>query len=232
MKKTLGTLIVVALLLSSLIPVFATEVQPTKASETTPALIQAGIDLAIKEWDEHDGKALSRLGKKNKFSKWQCGTGPGCDIGWCGAFIGYCFDTSAVPMADFRECVVLEDGRPFTVRASSVGKIYTGFENMERLTNIPKPGYIAVYGKQKGYAYYHVGLVTDVKDMGEGKYMVSTVEGNVTSRIKRYTYLYDSSDKMNNYTDTPDEYQTDPDTFYYEKHADNWRITTFCQTWF
>ena len=205
--------------------------EPVAVLNDTPALIQAAIDLALAEWTENEGKTFSRLGSKNKFSRWQCGTGSGCNIGWCGAFVGYCLDNAGVPMDVYNKSVPHDGGVPYAVRAAGVGKIYTGYQKMERLSDIPKPGYLVIYGKKGGYAYLHIGMVTAVTDRGDGTYIIQTVEGNVSNRIKRYCYLYDKNGGKKNFLECPAELQTEPDTFQYSPHDKNWMITTFCQTW-
>ena len=37
-----------------------------------------------------------------------------------------------------------------------------------------------------------MALVTAVQPLGEGKYILDTVEGNLNARIRRYQYIYDS----------------------------------------
>ncbi len=197
-----------------------------------PPLVQDAVTLALSEWSENRGKTFSRLGKYNKYSRWQCGTGPKCNIGWCGAFLGYCFDTAHVPMDSEHKSVPHESGEAYAVHAAGVGKIYTGFKNMNRLTDVPRAGYPVIYGEKGGYQYLHVGLVTHVLPLGDEKYIVSTVEGNVSSRIKRYTYLYDKNGGKNNFLDCPEAYRTDDNIDQYTKHNKDWSITTFCQTWF
>ncbi len=205
---------------------------PLPVADDVPDVVRAAIELALTEWQENLGKTFSRLGSKNKFSRWQCGTGSGCDIGWCGAFVGYCLDNAGVPMDDYRKSVPHEDGTPYAVRAAGVGKIYTGYQNMIRLSDTPRPGSLVIYGKKGGYAYLHVGMVTAVTDLGDDTYIVQTVEGNVSSRIKRYCYLYDKYGDKKNFQACPEEYQTSPDIFQYTPHNKDWMITTFCSTWF
>ncbi len=195
-----------------------------------PLSIRDTIALALKEWEENLGKTFTQ---RNKYTAWYCGTGPKCYFGWCGGFVSYCLDTSGVPMDEPTESVPHESGEPYAVRAAGVGKILKGFTKMERVTNIPRPGYLVIYGKRDYYNYMHVGMITDVEDLGEGLYLVSTVEGNMSSRIKRYCYLYDSNDTTeHNYREPDEEYQTDPDTFQYTIHQKEWFIYAICQTWF
>lgn len=204
-----------------------------KPDASVPEAIRNAIEFTLNEWQENVGTRFSRLGSKNKYSRWQCGTGSGCDIGWCGAFVGYCLDTCGIPMDDYKASVPHESGEPYSVRAAGVPKIYTGFENMNRLSDVPKPGYLVIYGRKGGYAYTHVGMVTGVRDLGDDKYIVQTVEGNVSSQIKRYCYLYDKNAGKSNYKQCPEDFRLMPDVFNkYQKHQNDWMITTFCATWF
>ncbi len=199
-----------------------------------PDLINDAIDLAFTQWEEDAArgtKKFSRLGKYNKYSYWQCGSGAGCDIGWCGAFLGYVYDHAHVPMDVPTESVPHEGGIPYSVHAAGVGKIYTGFSKMERLSMIPRPGYFVVYGQQKGYAYKHIGLVVDVDPLDGGLYLIKTIEGNMSSTIRRYCYLYDSNEKVKNLKPCPEEYVRDDAGINAYEHVKNWNITAFCQTW-
>ena len=197
-----------------------------------PDAINTVIDFALDEWRAADNKTFSRAGSKNKYSYWQCGKGPKCNIGWCGAFLGYVFDTCGVPMDEPTKSVPHESGEPYSVHAAGVGKINKGFENMKRLSSTPQPGYLVIYGEQKAYGYKHIGLVTDVDDLGGGVYLLKTVEGNMSNRIKRFCYLYDTNESLKNTKPCPAEYRrTDGEINDYE-HIKKWRITTFCQTWF
>ncbi len=197
-----------------------------------PDQINTVIDFALGEWREAANKAFSRAGSKNKYSFWQCGKGPKCNIGWCGAFLGYVFDTCGVPMDEPTKSTPHESGEPYSVRAAGVGKINKGFERMNRLSMIPQPGYLVVYGEQRGYGYKHIGMVTDVDDLGNGVYLLKTVEGNMSNRIKRYCYLFDSNEKQRNTKPCPKEYIRDDGEINDYEHIKKWNITTFCQTWF
>ena len=184
-----------------------------------PDLINGALDLAFTQWEEDAAKGtkkFSRLGKYNKYSYWQCGSGSGCDIGWCGAFLGYVYDNAGVPMDKPADSVPHEGGVPY---------------NMERLSMVPQPGYFVIYGQQKGYAYKHIGLVADVDDLGGGQYLIKTVEGNMSSTIRRYCYLFDSNEELKNLQPCPEEYVREDAGINAYEHVKNWNITTFCQTW-
>ena len=94
----------------------------------------------------------------------------------------------------------------------------------------------------KAYLTTHIGSVVEVEDRGGGIYAVTTVEGNMSNTVKRYTYLYDSN-KSNHQitTDTrkhlqenmsmlPESEHTDP-LCQYELHTDHWSVFGFGATW-
>lgn len=228
---------------------FIVEVEVTAASDPVPALIRNAIDTAVREWRENLGKTFSREPRYNKYTKWW-----GYECGWCGAFASYCLDAAGVPLEPtdtYKKVKPTADGEPHGLREAAVPKLDTGFGNMDRLTqDDPRPGYLVIYGRRdsksngntvSAYAFVHVGLITDVRDLGEGRFLLSTVEGNLSSRIKRFTYVYDANAPANknkpdaktnnNMSAAPQEYQTDPD-IQYEPHQATWYVTEFCRTWY
>lgn len=198
-----------------------------KTEAQTPPLVQAGIDFALKEWENSLGRSI---GKSNKYTKWYCGKE--CAFGWCGAFASYCLFKAGLPMEYWRESLFQSDGAPHAVKEADVLKLLRGYTNMDRVSRIPRPGYLVIYGKKNGYATLHTGLVTAVTPKGEGVYALETAEGNMSSRIKRYSFLYDSrAAQDNNCQSLPEEAQTQKDVFQYAPHAEGWYVNTFCQTW-
>ena len=197
-----------------------------------PAEVEAGIAVALQEWEEYLAAGRS-IPKSNKYTKWRCGRA--CEFGWCGAFVNYSLDMAAVPMESRENSVLQLDGLAFAVREAAVPKIMEGFKKMDRWGYIPQPGYEVVYGRRGGYATMHVGLVTAVTSLGEGRYEVQTVEGNMGPRIRRYHYIYDAfADNFEkNMSELPKVQQTDKDSFTYVPHLDGaWYVTGFGQTWY
>lgn len=197
-----------------------------------PAEIEQVIEKAIAEWQEAANAAFP---KYNKYTQW---FNPAAKngFGWCGAFVGFQFDEAGIEMnPEYRakSAPPLPDGSLFAVRQASQTKLYEGFESRNRLSNIPRPGYYIIYGRRGSTPYTHVGLITAVQDMGEGVYMLDTVEGNLNARIRRYRYLYNSlaERKDRNITQIPADLQTEPDTYLY-KYVDNFYINVFGQTWY
>ncbi len=142
------------------------------------------------------------------------------------------------PTDTYKKLKPTESGEPHGVREAAVPKLDTGFSNMGRITNIPRPGYLVLYGRRESkslaaYAFVHVGLITDVVDRGDGTYLIYTVEGNLSSRIKRFCYLYDANAPANrNMADAPQDAQTDPATYQYTPQQNTWYVKEFCMTWY
>ncbi len=127
----------------------------------------------------------------------------------------------------------LLDGGLFAVRQASQTKLYEGFQSRNRLSNLPREGYYIIYGKRGSTPYTHVGLITKVVEQGQGVYLLETVEGNLGSRIKRFSYLYDSlaEKKERNITSLPEGMQTQPELFNYT-YVKDFYINAFGQTWY
>lgn len=211
----------------------------TVSADPVPPVIREAIQVAIREWEELGEKKLPQDPKGNKFTKWwkyACG--------WCGAFANYCMDQAGVPLEPtdtYRKLKPREGGIPYSIREAAVPKLYTGFENMERISNIPRPGYLIIYGAKGYYDFVHVAIVSDVIDRGNGVYQIFTVEGNMGSTVKRYSFLYDSNAKQDkNLSLLPESEWTEPDIYHYDEPRRtkkdgkyyNWFVKAFCQTWY
>lgn len=212
-----------------------------KEADPVPALIRRAIEIGIQEWADANGEPFPRSDSNkphrgNKYTVWW-----GYDCGWCGAFANYCLDMAGVPLEPtdtYKKLKPTESGEPHGVREAAVPKLDTGFSNMGRITNIPRPGYLVLYGRRESkslaaYAFVHVGLITDVVDRGDGTYLIYSVEGNLSSRIKRFCYLYDANAPANrNMADAPQDAQTDPATYQYTPQQNTWYVKEFCMTWY
>jgi len=153
---------------------------PGEVIQDVPVLIQHLLDLAYSEMIETDGRELK---KKNKYTKWR----NNYEYGWCGGFITYCMLQLDIPQQTHTKIKEGEVDGIVHVKEAGVGKLYTGYEKMNRVTRIPQKGFIAVYGNtDKKFAgvtgFYHVGLVWDVELLPDGKYRITTIEGNVGSK--------------------------------------------------
>jgi hypothetical protein len=200
-------------------------------SENVPTeLMKKAIAIAENEFVTLDLKGIKRV---NKYSKWYNNSSNG--FGWCGAFVGWCFEEAGVPMFRVGAAEKVTDDLTYAVSEAAVGKILKGYQKMERTTNIPRPGYMVIYSvTHKSYDNRHTGLVVDVEDLGDSRYLLTTIEGNMSSRVKKYQYYYDGSEaaaqKQENMQALPKDMQVD-DKICYKLHSDDWFIKVFCQTY-
>ncbi len=194
-------------------------------------LMKKAIAIAENEFVTLDLKGIKRA---NKYTKWYTGK-DGVAFGWCGAFVGWCFEEAGVPMSRVGNAEKVADELTYAISEAGVGKILKGYQAMERLTSIPRPGYMVIYSvTKKSYNNIHTGLVVDVEDLGDGRYLLTTIEGNVSSRVKKYQYYYDSSEeaaqKQKNMEPLPEEMQVD-EKISYKLHSKDWFVKVFCQTY-
>lgn len=197
-----------------------------------PPELQAAIDTAISEWALADGQAFP---KYNKYTKWYNEAAKN-GFGWCGAFVGYAYAQTGIemnPEYKQKKAPPLPDGTPFAVRQASQTKLFEGFQSRNRLSNIPEKGYYIIYGRKGSTPYTHIALITDVQAQGDGTYILQTVEGNLNSRIKRYSYLYDSlaAKKEKNIQPLTKDMRTQGDIFLYD-YVSEFYINCFGQTWY
>ncbi len=183
----------------------------------------------------------AKLPKYNQYAKWYYGRKK--EVGWCAVFTIYCANASGnLPLG---EKEVDTENPPMVqfFREGQVGNQYDGFWSLDRFVDVPKPGYLVIYADMSNaYRTVHIGSVTDVQDMGDGIYAVTTVEGNMSNTVKSYCFLYDSNKANNligtedrnklqyNMTELPEDQQTDP-LVQYTLHTDHWSVFGFCQTW-
>ena len=183
----------------------------------------------------------AKLPKYNQYAKWYYGRKK--EVGWCSVFTIYCANASGNQPLGEKEVDVENPPMVQYFREGQVGNQYDGFNAMGRFVDVPKPGYLVIYADMSNaYRTTHIGSVTDVKDMGDGLYAVTTVEGNMSNTVKSYSFLYDSN-KTNhligtedrnklqyNMAELPEEMQTDP-LVQYTLHTDHWSVFGFGQTW-
>lgn len=212
--------------------------QITVSDDALPETVKNYVYVLRREFYE---VKRARLPKYNKYAKWYYGKKK--EVGWCSVFTIYCanasgnepikkgdVDLSQVPMVQY-----LKEGQ--------VGNQFDGFMDMARFVGVPKPGYLVIYADMSNaYRTVHIGSVVDVRDMGDGIYAVTTVEGNMSNSVKSYCYLYDSNKDnhlvgtekglklQNNMAELDEAEQTDP-LVQYELHTDHWSVFGFCQTW-
>ena len=194
-------------------------------------LMKKAIAIAENEFVTLD---LRGIKKANKYSKWYTRKDD-VPIGWCGAFVGWCFEEAGVPMSRVGAAKKVPDDATYAISEAAVGKILKGYQKMERTTNFPRPGYMVIYSvTNKSYNNIHTGLVVDAEDLADGRYLLTTIEGNVSSTVKKYQYYYDSSEeasqKQENMQALPSDMQVDEKTCY-TLHDEDWFVKVFCQTY-
>ena len=219
----------------------------TEVVQDIPETIQKVLDLAYEQLVETDGAELK---EKNKFTEWR----NKYKYGWCGGFITWLMLQLEVPQEVKNKVPKGEVEGLYHVKEAGVGKLYSGYEKINRITRIPQKGFIAVFGTSKAVKgsgvtpYYHVGLVYDVEKLEEGLYRITTIEGNVTSpgddthkkaghTVRMYTrdYHLNAEKKADNMTLVPESERTKEENvlFSYGYTYDNKYLyhTIFLMPW-
>ena len=192
----------------------------TEVVQDIPETIRQVLDLAYEQLVETDGAELK---KRNKFTEWR----NKYEYGWCGGFITWLMLQEEVPQDVGSKVPKGEVEGLYHVKEAGVGKLYSGYEKINRITRIPQKGFLAVFGTSKAVKgsgvtpYYHVGLVYDVEKQEDGVYRITTIEGNVTSpgddtrkkashTVRMYTrdYHLNAEKKADNLTLVPEAERT------------------------
>lgn len=177
----------------------------TEVVQEVPAEIQTVLDIAYDEWLETDGRELKLL---NKFTEWR---GAGIDFEWCGGFVTWCMIQGDLPMAEFGKIKEGEVEGLYHCKEAMPSKMATGYLKMNRTTKIPRKGFVICYGN-KSTKFWHVGIVYDIEMLPDGKYRLTTIEGDVQSTVKMFIYDYDPYAEKNNLTLVPKEERTKEET--------------------
>lgn len=202
----------------------------SQVMETVPDEIQALLDLAYKEYTTLNGKTLSKV---NKYTEWR---GKGVGFGWCGGFITWCTLQLGIPQDRLKNMKEEPKTGIQHVKEASVGKLLRGYQKMGRSTDIPQKGFLVVYAVRKTLNMTtHIGLVWDVEDLGNGKYRITTIEGNMSSRVKMYVHDYDrfAADRTRNMATIPESERTREESpiFNYRLQSEEWYINCFLMPW-
>ncbi len=178
----------------------------TEVIQDIPEEIQKVLDIAYEDWQTVDGK---RQKNPNKYTKWRNNG----QFGWCGGFITWCMLEAGIPQAEWQKTEIGEVEGVHHVKEAGVGKLVTGYLRMFRTTMIPQKGFIMVYGKKGNNGLWHVGLVYDVELLDNGKYRLTTIEGNVGSSVRMFIQDYDPNvRKRDNLAAVPKEERTREET--------------------
>ena len=210
----------------------------TVQADAMPEAIKSLVYVANREYYTVQ---RARLPKYNQYAKWYYGKKK--EVGWCSVFTIWCANASGTEPLKEASLTAVPDSGILLFREGQVGNQYDGFQKFGRFTGVPRAGYTVIYGDlSNSYRTTHIGIVVDAQAVGDGQYRVTTVEGNMSNSVKRYTYLYDSN-KANhtvgvekgkklqrNMADLPLAEQTDP-LCQYTLHTDHWCVFGFGATW-
>ena len=238
-------------LLTGVLSLAAAEPEPTATPEPVqlpahisepPAVIRKMIDIALEEWETLDGNALPL---SNKYTKWV----NDAEWGWCAGFTSWCAKQAGVPQESLAQILQKPEGSSepvFSCSAVSPGKLLRAFQHMHRTTMIPQKGFFAVYGDRYNFTV-HIGLVADVKLLPDGRYRLTTIEGNMKSTVRMYIADYESVDvyyeqhhrpKHSNLSAVPEEERDGENTSVRtwqlrvsDTDGSDWYITCFLMTW-
>lgn len=212
--------------------------QVTVSDDALPELIKNYIYVLNREFYT---VKRARLPKYNQYAKWYYGRKN--EVGWCSVFTIYCANAAGANPIKVADLETEGESPVQFFREGQVGRQYDGFLEMDRFVSVPKPGYLVIYADMSNaYRTVHIGSVTDVEDLGDGLYAVTTVEGNMSNSVKSYCYVYDSNKPnhmvgvekglklQNNMSELPEQMHSDP-LVQYELHTDHWSVFGFCQTW-
>lgn len=201
--------------------------------EEMPLTARNFVLTARAEFEKHP---FEKLPKANEYTKWYYEDKR--EIGWCSVFQIYCAYHSGMQLIKHKQDVTVAPGETISAMEGRVGNVYYVFDahgrwqQADKMEAIPKPGYIVVYGKRGSTPYTHVGIVESVKEIGDGVYELTTVEGNVNSTIKRMNYRYDATPKRKYYNmSVVPEGEITQENCQYTLHNKEWYVTGFGATW-
>ena len=208
-----------------------------------PEVIRNMLNIAYGEWESLGGKTLK---KSNKYTKWR----NNAEWNWCAGFVTWCMLEAEVPQEEQKTILSWEEGPVSGVlhcKASAPARLLEAYSHMRRTTRVPQKGYIVLYGEEYNKTV-HVGLVYDVQLLPDGRYRLTTIEGNMGNTVKMYIYDYDADSDFsykNKYPDNsnvspvPEEEQTEETSKIktYSIHVKSknkkkpWYITCFLAPW-
>ena len=184
---------------------------------------------------EFEKNNWTKLPKNNEYTKWYYHDNR--EIGWCSVFQIYCAYHSGLQLIRYKQDVTVEPDACISAREGRVGNVRLAFEEHGRWVDgteggVPKPGYLVIYGVRASTPYTHVAIVESVKEMGDGVYELTTIEGNLNSTVRRINYRYDATPKRQYYnmSAVPEDEITE-ENCQYKLQKDDWYVTGFCATW-
>ena len=184
---------------------------------------------------QFEANPFVKLPKANEYTQWYYHDNR--EIGWCSVFQIWCAYHSGVQLIHYKLKDELPEDAVFSAMEGRVGNVYKAFDKQGRWLSgtegaVPRPGYLVIYGVRGSTPYTHVAIVESVTPLGDGRYELTTVEGNVNSTIKRMNYRYDAQpdQKYYNMSVIP-EAEITRENCQYTLQKNNWYITGFCATW-
>ena len=217
-------------------------VQIPSFPEDPPDVILRMTEIALEEWEKVGGQALP---KSNKYTKWV----NDAEWGWCAGFTSWCAMAAGVPQESLNAILKRPEGEAdpvFSCSAVSPGKLLRAFQHMHRTAMIPRKGFFVLYGDRTNFTA-HIGLVCDVLMLENGKYRLTTVEGNMKSTVRMYIADYEPVDvyceqhhkpSHSNLSAVPEDERDGENTrsrTYHIRVSDvdgsDWYVTCFLMTW-
>lgn len=221
-------------------PPEAIETQAEGELETYGLTFPEDMPLAVRNFvltarAEFEKNNWTKLPKNNEYTKWYYHDNR--EIGWCSVFQIYCAYHSGVQLIRYKQDVNVEPDACISAMEGRVGNVRLAFEEHGRWVDgteggVPKPGYLVIYGVRASTPYTHVAIVESVKEMGDGVYELTTIEGNLNSTVRRINYRYDATPKRQYYNmSTVPEDEITEENCQYKLQKDDWYVTGFCATW-
>ncbi len=178
---------------------------------------------------------FEKLPKANEYTNWYYHDKR--EIGWCSVFQIWCAYHSGVELIHYKLKDRLPEEAVFTAMEGRVGNVYKAFEKQGRWLSgteggIPRPGYLVIYGVRGSTPYTHIAIVESVTALDDGRYELTTIEGNINSTIKRMNYRYNANPEKPYYNmSVIPENEITRMNCQYTLQKNNWYITGFCATW-
>ena len=214
-----------------------------------PEQIKNMIAIAENEWSTLNGKGLPR---SNKYTKWY----NQYEWGWCAGFTSWCGIQAGIPNATLNAVMKKSEGKNapvFICSAVSPAKQLRACQHLGRTAMIPQKGFFMLYGDGKNTTV-HIGLVTDVVLLDNGKYRITTIEGNMRAKegntrttVVKYVADYVPVDvyseqgphpAASNLSQVPEEERDTAESknFSYrlrvsDSDRTDWYVTCFLMTW-
>ena len=201
--------------------------------EEMPLEARNFVLLARAQFEKHN---WAKLPKNNEYTKWYYRDNR--EIGWCSVFQIWCAYHSGLQLVKYKQDVTVAEGDVISAMEGRVGNVYYAFDQhgrwlqCDQVEAVPRPGYLVIYGVRASTPYTHVAIVESVKELGDGVYELTTIEGNINTSVRRMNYRYDATParKYYNMSRIPDAEITE-ENCQYKLQKDNWYITGFCRTW-